>query len=136
MRAVDDTSGKLLIATYHRMLGSKPLEAMTYLAERAIAECRWFPTVAECFDILDDWQRADEPCQAKAAARGLLENHRTRVVMADFQGKEDFMRRIRAGQIDQSEVDAAPRWYCDVAECQGFLTRTDDGFLLRQAIAA
>lgn len=136
MRAMDETSGKLLVATYYRMLGNWPREAISYLAERAVAECKWFPTIAECRDILADWERTDEPKRAKDAANGLIESRAARAERERFHEKEEFLRRLRAGAVTQAEVDAAPRWFVDIAECQGLLTRDGERFLLRVKLAA
>lgn len=136
MRATDETSGKLLVAAYQRMLGDQPEAALAYMAERVLAECRWFPTIAECFDILADWKRDDEPQQAKALARGIIEHRTIKDERESFERKEAFIVALRKGEVTQAEVDAAPIWFCDCAEALGLLTRDGRNYLLRTKVAA
>jgi len=55
----DEISGELFVTAYARMLIEYPADAITYMADRAMSECRWFPTIAECKDMLGDWRRND-----------------------------------------------------------------------------
>lgn len=49
----DDLDGELLAKGYWRMLGEKLTEAqMSDLTELVLAECKWFPTVAECREMM------------------------------------------------------------------------------------
>ncbi|TXH53913.1 MAG: hypothetical protein E6Q97_12040, partial [Desulfurellales bacterium] len=57
---VDDIAGELFVAAYKNHLGGYPQDAIQYLTHRATGECKWFPTIAECREILDKWQRDDE----------------------------------------------------------------------------
>lgn len=135
MRFTDEDSGKLLIATYHRMLGNYPREAIAYLAERALIECKWFPTIADCRTILDDWQRDDEPARTKQAARGRIEGVKlTAANRAQQQFVED-MQRLERGEMSQTEVDQLPEPTAWSAEARGWLTYSDRSFVLRKAAA-
>ena len=52
-RASDEVSGELLARGYWRMLGSKLSQAqMSVLSEMVLDRCKWFPTVAECNEIM------------------------------------------------------------------------------------
>lgn len=66
----------MFVQAYQRHLGSYPVEAIQFLSDKAIARCRWFPTVAECLDILAEWRRDDEHTQRKALARRIVANER------------------------------------------------------------
>ena len=66
----DDVAGELFVETYRRQLGDNPAAAISYLAEQATRACRWFPTIAECVEIVSGWRRADADTlrQSKASA--------------------------------------------------------------------
>ena len=51
-RAGDDLSGELRAKGYHRMLGHLTPTQMGWLTEMVLDECKWFPTVAECKEIM------------------------------------------------------------------------------------
>lgn len=67
-RATDELSGELLTNTYRRMLGDRTQAEISFLTEQVIARCKWFPTVAECREILDEWVRNDAAAKAKNMA--------------------------------------------------------------------
>lgn len=56
----DDIAGELFVAAYKNHLGGYPQDAIQYLTHRATGECKWFPTIAECREILEHWHRDDE----------------------------------------------------------------------------
>lgn len=51
-RAGDDLSGELRAKGYHRMLGHLTPTEMGWLTEMVLDECKWFPTVAECKEMM------------------------------------------------------------------------------------
>lgn len=51
-KAGDEISGELLAAGYHRMLGHLSEAEMSALTEMVLERCKWFPTVAECREIM------------------------------------------------------------------------------------
>lgn len=135
MRFTDEDSGKLLITTYYRMLGNHCREAIAYLAERALLECKWFPTVAECRGILDDWQRDDEPARTRIAARWKIDG--VKLVTANMAQQQfaDDMLRLQRGEMTQDEVNGLPEATAWSAEARGWLTYADGRFVLRKAAA-
>lgn len=70
-RQADDLSGELFVAAYERQIGHYPDDAITYLCDQAIRSCKWFPTVAECLDILTGWRRSDAATERQWEARRL-----------------------------------------------------------------
>lgn len=70
-RAMTATDAKLLTATYWRMLGHHPKDAISFLSAKAIERCDWFPTVKECMAILAEWRRVDEAVKRQGLARHL-----------------------------------------------------------------
>lgn len=54
-KAGDEVSGELLARGYWRMLGDKLTEhEMSVLTELVLERCKWFPTVAECRDLMGE----------------------------------------------------------------------------------
>jgi hypothetical protein len=52
-RAADEVAGELLARGYWRVLGEKLTEKqMSDLTEMVLERCKWFPTVAECREIM------------------------------------------------------------------------------------
>lgn len=51
-RAGDDLGGELMAKGYHRMLGHLSPAQMGSLTEMVLDECKWFPTVAECKEMM------------------------------------------------------------------------------------
>lgn len=51
-RAGDDLGGELMAKGYHRMLGHLSPVEMGWLTEMVLDECKWFPTVAECKEMM------------------------------------------------------------------------------------
>lgn len=52
-KAADEVSGELLAKGYWRMLGEKLTEKqMSDLTEMVLERCKWFPTVAECREMM------------------------------------------------------------------------------------
>lgn len=54
-RAGDEVDGELVARGYWRMLGEKLSEhEMSLLTEMVLDRCKWFPTVAECREIMGE----------------------------------------------------------------------------------
>lgn len=52
-RAGDEIDGELIARGYWRMIGGKLTEhEMDLLTEMVLDRCKWFPTVAECNEIM------------------------------------------------------------------------------------
>lgn len=70
-RHLDAVSGELLVAAYRESLGRYPAQAIDFLRKQAIDECKWFPTVAECHEILTKWRRRDEFTERRSLATSI-----------------------------------------------------------------
>lgn len=75
-RATDDVSGELFVEAYRRKLGKFSNDAISFMADKALERCKWFPTIHECLEILDDWRRWDIHCQRRAKARRAVGDER------------------------------------------------------------
>lgn len=135
MRSLDDDGGKLIAATYARMLGSYSREALAYMVERAIAELKWFPTVAECRDMLADWRRDDADTQARDIANRLVSAKSWNAWREKQEQHETDLVRLRDGNVTQQELDDLPEFTCRVAEAKGYVSLVDGRYLVRKFAA-
>lgn len=72
----DDVSGALFVAAYERQLGGYPADAIQWLCDKAIATCRWFPTIAECHEMIESWRRDDYDTRRRLDALRIAAKHR------------------------------------------------------------
>lgn len=110
-RNMDDMTGGAMLAVYHRMLGHRPRAAIAFLAEQAIATRKWFPTVAECNEILAGWKAPADP--REPARKQISDELHARL--------ERDMAALRFGEVDQAAVDAWPPRWRQIAETRGYL---------------
>jgi len=135
MRSLDDDGGKLIAATYGRMLGNYSREALAYMVERAIAELKWFPTVAECRAMLADWRRDDEAVAVKHRARGLIASRDNAAIHSFYERHDANLIRLRNGEMSQDELDDLPDFTRRVADAKGYITLSDGRFVIRKIAA-
>lgn len=114
----DDVAGELFVAAYKRHLGGYPQEAIEYLTDRATGECRWFPTIAECLEIIRGWRRSDNATARQRAASAL--------VQAETAARADERRRDNR-PITQAEIDKMPDEMRQLGVQVGAIVRTGDG---------
>lgn len=77
-RALDDVSGELFLGAYVRKFADLTQEQVSHIADKAIETCRWFPTIAECLELLAGFQRNDQQAKDWALAKQLSEQERRR----------------------------------------------------------
>ena len=128
-QATDEIGGELVVATYLRQLGHWPRPAISYLADKATATCRWFPTIAECNDILATWRRWDEASERRLKARAIAARERN-------ARRDEELSRGPAMQmtITQEDVDLMGQQMISLGLSCGALVR--DGDKVRPAGAA
>lgn len=66
----DDVSGELMAKGYYRMLGNLDYQQINDLSEMVLNECKWFPTVAECKELMGR-QSYSNPFFVRARSREL-----------------------------------------------------------------
>ena len=99
-QAKDEIDGKLFVAAYQRMLGGYPKDAISYLAEHSMAQCRWFPTIAECIDILQKWQRDDDDTRYRNKVLQIVRREQNaRREDAEKERRKSTMRPITMAEI-------------------------------------
>lgn len=106
-RQADELSGELFVAAYQRKLGHYPDSAITFIADKAMERCQWFPTIHECLEIVGDWRRVDAHTERRALALRIQ-----RVEEDQRRDDEREFRRItedrgRLGQDNLTAQDVA-----------------------------
>ena len=67
-RRADELDGELFVTAYERGLRDHPRDAIDFMCDEAIRRCKWFPTVAECVEIISEWVRNDAAARRREAA--------------------------------------------------------------------
>jgi len=126
-RNSDEVSGQLLMRAYLGKLGGFPNEQISYLCDRVLERCQWFPSIAECLTILAEWKRDDDALRLQERAKSF--------VFWDNQARfEDTMAALARGDVTQKEIDGLPKNWREIAETRGLLWLHDDGrYTLRQS---
>lgn len=134
-RNQDEISGELFVAAYVKKLGSYSDSQISFLADKALERCQWFPTIAECMEIMADWRRDDESVHRKWQARALVNKEKHARDDEDRQKRRDaahkeIMGTARNGFCYAASVDAI-RWWpqeaIDLGLNCGTLIRDDLG---------
>ena len=97
-RARDESSGRLMLATYKRLLGGRSEDELNFLSKTAIEELEWFPSVKQCLAILKRWHRADEHAHRRLIAQRIAEKQQ--VIR-----REKFFAAMAEGRMPQERID-------------------------------
>ncbi|WP_333837947.1 hypothetical protein [Novosphingobium sp.] len=117
----DAVSSAVMLRQYVLKLSKHPKEAIDHLWSASIDRLKWFPTVAECNEIIAEWtSRAAEQRHAKDIAGSRIKREK----QARF---EDAMRSLRKGELSQAEIDALPDKWKRHAVTAGHLWLLKDG---------
>lgn len=122
-QSADELTGELFVAAYQRMLGKYPNDAISYLADHAMRNCRWFPTIAECLEILSSWIRVDEFTKRKAQAAQIANRERAARQAVRWDGE----KRFRGRAVTQSEIDRMTPEMIELGISCGAIVRGEDG---------
>lgn len=120
----DDTGAELFVAAYQRKLGHMPKAQISFIADKALDRCEWFPTIKECLEIAAGWERNDEALRIRGAARAA-------VLSEKQQRMEEVMARLEAGEMTQAELSGLPEKWQRIADARGLVLWSEDGFLIR-----
>lgn len=120
----DELAGKLFVAAYQRVLQSYPKDAISYLTEQAMNRCRWFPTIAECIDILQEWRRMDDHTRKRGYIRQAI--HREHEARRIEQIEKNRLTR----PMTVEEVASLPAPMIALGISCGALKRLDDGTVI------
>ena len=124
-RSSDDVSGELFVAAYQRKLAHYPNEAISYLADKAIGQCQWFPTIFECNQILSDWRRDDIHTQRQVFASQIANMERR---ARDAEQWE--LKRLDKFEITQEQIDAMPESAREFCASIGQIEKAEDGLFV------
>lgn len=124
-RGADDLSGELFVAAYERQLGTRSHDAITYLCDEAIRTLKWFPTVADCNEILASHRRNDEAVTRKAEAMRLVRLERRQ--REQEERLECAANDWRSSQMHPSEIQDLNPTLIQIGIKCGALVRDDDG---------
>lgn len=98
----DEIGGELFVEAYRRQLGHLPNDAISHLADQATRECRWFPTIAECLELVRSWRRSDQAAQRLMQARSLVSREKS----ARYTEEHPPFRSHSAWKPTPEELDA------------------------------
>lgn len=116
-RPTDRLSGKLMAEGYKLKLMHLPREAIDHLVNVAL-DGRFFPSIAECQEIVGGWKRSD----------GLVKARADTLARRERQARFDaLLHQLDRGELSQTEIDALPERTCRIAEDRGSLRRVADG---------
>jgi hypothetical protein len=117
----DELGGELFVEAYRRHLAEWPDEAISFLANEATGRCRWFPTIAECREILQGWRRSDEATARQARAAALAARER------NLRYSERLPPAVPPPPLTQADVDAMNPKLIEIGLACGALVRDADG---------
>lgn len=104
-RHLDEVSGELLVAAYRESLGRYPAQAIDYLRRQAVDKCKWFPTVAECHEIIEGWRRRDEFTERKAQAASIRSRQMARTTA--WRTPDGEVWKPKPGELERIKAEAA-----------------------------
>jgi len=121
-RNLDDVSGELFIGAYRRQLGRFPNDAISFLTDKATATLKWFPTIADCLEILQEWRRRDVHTERRLLAQRIGSKE------GDARRRDKYLiSEIRGIEMTQADVDSMPDYLVGLGITSGFLIRDADG---------
>lgn len=122
-RNADDLSGELFVAAYQRMLGHLPKDQISFIAEKAMEGCKWFPTIADCLELGEKWFRRDEAFhewnERKFVAR--------RLIYTEEAARIEKRPEIALEPVTQEDVDAMNPIMIKLGLTCGALVKDEDG---------
>ena len=119
-RRVDDNAGKLRMKLYWAKLSGFSNEALSYLVSNALERCHWFPTIAECLDILRDWPNRQRASEVRERALHLIQREMN-------ERLDEAVEALRERRLTQDEIDALPELARKVGAERCFLWALKDG---------
>lgn len=121
----DDLTGEIRVKLFQRKLAHLPKEAVSYLADKAIDRCDWFPTIKEALAIAAEWQKPEIALKARA----LVAAKRERQTRFD-----ETLKALVVGTIPDHEIAALSPRMLAIAETRSLVWLNPDGtFKARRA---
>lgn len=121
-RNADDVSGELFVAAYERQLGHLNRSQVEFLMDKALQRCRWFPTIAECLEIVGEWRRWDDDTKRRRLAQDAV----SREGVARHREECDA-RRKAVPPLTQDAVERMSPALIEIGLKSGVLRRDESG---------
>lgn len=120
-RAHGEDDGEILNRTYRAALKHYSARSLKYLAKRALAKCKWFPTIAECMEIIGEYQGDGEAFGALKVGAEARIRRELNIRM------DEAVAAMARRELGQDEIDALPDLTKRVATEKGYLWKWPDG---------
>ena len=104
-RQSDDVSGELFVEAYERQLRHLAKPQIEYLLDQSLSRCRWFPTIAECNEIVGEWRREDEQVQRRLEAANMARRERYARSTEFAHGERNPSEPLTQDEIDAMSPD-------------------------------
>ena len=114
----------VLTEAYLQALRRFPQSAIAHLQTAALERCRWFPTIAECMDILGE-------ADTRHHLVGKREWVRSRVSREKQIRFDGMMFALQAREMEQADINALPLAVKRIAVERGYLRVVDGEFVVR-----
>lgn len=119
-RAIDEKAGKLAKRIYERKLAGYSNEALTFLVEKGLDRFHWFPTIAECIELLRDWPNAEVALERRQTA--------TALVQREMQFRQDaVIAKLERRELTAAQIADLPDHVKRIGWTKGLLWKLKDG---------
>ncbi|WP_310530702.1 hypothetical protein [Novosphingobium sp.] len=119
-RRADDTGGMLRLKLYQRKLGGYSNDALSFLTSKALEQCHWFPTIAECLNILAGFPNREVATDRRDTAKVLIRREANARM-------DDDLGLLKNRRMSQEQIDALPEFTKRVATERCTLWACKDG---------
>lgn len=119
-RADDGLTGKLRDGLYWAKLKGYSDAALSYLVSTALERCHWFPSIAECIEILKAWPNREIGSRRQGKARVIVQNELQRRM-------DETLAVLRRREMAQPQIDELAERLKRIAAEKGYLWGWPDG---------
>jgi len=117
----DGAAGPLMVETYVRKLTRQPRGAVEFLWSRSVDTLRWFPTVAECLEIIAQWS---PPATDLARVKSIADSRIRRERELRFA---DICAAVVRGEMTVDAVSALPDQVKRILDARNLIRMGRDG---------
>ena len=118
-----ELEGMIQVESYYLVLNHLPVQQIDWMVTEVVRTCEWAPPPAKCLTIAAEWQRADDPVQARRLAAAAAH----REVLARSDELAAARKRLDWSVVSQDEIDAMPEWLQAGLVRSGSLRRCECG---------
>lgn len=129
-RRADDSGGNLRMKLYQAKLSGFSNGALSYLVEYGLERFHWFPSIAECLEVLKAFPNRERDGERKQQARHLMQREMNARM-------DEAIERLAGRNVPQGDIDAMPGFWKRVGADKGYLWAWPDGrFTVRRDLSA